>query len=52
MPDVESLTGALDEVDYLTDPGLATALFLAVRLPQPLPGHAPMLRRRVAAGRI
>ena len=27
---------ALDDVDYLADPGLATALFLAVRLPQPL----------------
>jgi MoxR-like ATPase len=26
----------LDEVDYLADPGLATALFLGVRLPQPL----------------
>ncbi len=36
MPDVESLTAALDEADYLAEPGLATALFLAVRLPQPL----------------
>src|SRR5918997_174470 len=36
IPDVESLTAALDEVDYLAEPGLATALFLAVRLPQPL----------------
>jgi MoxR-like ATPase len=36
VPDVESLAAALDGVDYLADPGLATALFLAVRLPQPL----------------
>jgi MoxR-like ATPase len=36
IPDVETLTAALDDVDYLADPGLATALFLAVRLPQPL----------------
>ena len=36
LPDVAALAGALDDVDYLADPGLATALFLAVRLPQPL----------------
>jgi len=36
VPDVESLTRALDASDYLADPGLATALFMAVRLPQPL----------------
>lgn len=36
VPDVAALTRALDEVDYLADPGLATALFMAVRLPQPL----------------
>ena len=36
IPDVGSLAAALDAVDYLTDPGLATAMFLAVRLPQPL----------------
>jgi MoxR-like ATPase len=36
LPDVEALTEALDDVDYLADPGLATAMFLAVRLPQPL----------------
>jgi MoxR-like ATPase len=36
LPDVESLTRALDAVDYLADPGLSTALFLAARLPQPL----------------
>jgi MoxR-like ATPase len=36
LPDVASLAAALDDVDYLADPGLATAMFLAVRLPQPL----------------
>ncbi len=36
VPDVATLTRALDEVDYLADPGLATALLMAVRLPQPL----------------
>ena len=36
FPDVEALAQALDRRDYLTDPGLATAMFLAVRLPQPL----------------
>jgi MoxR-like ATPase len=36
LPDVDSLADALDAVDYLADPGLATAMFLAVRLPQPL----------------
>jgi MoxR-like ATPase len=34
--DVEALTRALDAVDYIADMGLATALFCAVRLPQPL----------------
>jgi MoxR-like ATPase len=36
VPDVAALAAALDDVDYLADPGLATALFLGVRLPQPL----------------
>jgi MoxR-like ATPase len=36
LPDVAALADALDDVDYLADPGLATAMFLAVRLPQPL----------------
>jgi MoxR-like ATPase len=35
-PDVETLTRRLDAVDYLADPGLATSLFFALRLPQPL----------------
>ena len=36
VPDIESLKGRLDAVDYLADDGLATALFLSLRLPQPL----------------
>jgi MoxR-like ATPase len=36
VPDVESLTRSLDAANYLADPGLAMALFIAVRLPQPL----------------
>jgi MoxR-like ATPase len=33
---VDALSHKLDEVDYLADQGLATALFCAARLPQPL----------------
>jgi len=36
LPTPEALVSALAEHDYLADPGLATALFCAVRLPQPL----------------
>ncbi|WP_346231315.1 MoxR family ATPase [Parafrigoribacterium mesophilum] len=36
VPDVDSLMAALNGDDYLADLGLATALFLAVRLPQPI----------------
>ena len=36
VPDVAALAAALEDVDYLADPGLATALSLAVRLPQAL----------------
>jgi MoxR-like ATPase len=36
VPDVEALAARLDAVDYLADEGLATAMFLALRLPQPL----------------
>ncbi len=35
-PDTDGLARALDGVGYLTDLGLATALFCAVRLPQPV----------------
>ncbi|WP_426515462.1 AAA family ATPase [Diaminobutyricibacter sp. McL0618] len=36
VPDVAALTSALEADDYLADDALATALFLAVRLPQPI----------------
>jgi MoxR-like ATPase len=36
VPDVDALAARLDAVDYLADEGLATAMFLALRLPQPL----------------
>lgn len=36
VPDVQTLASALEGGDYLADQGLATALFLAVRLPQPI----------------
>jgi MoxR-like ATPase len=35
-PDVETLARRLASVDYLVDEGLATAIFLSLRLPQPL----------------
>jgi MoxR-like ATPase len=36
IPDARTLTSLLAEHDYLAETGLATALFCAVRLPQPL----------------
>jgi len=36
VPDVESLAQRLASVDYLVDEGLATSMFLSLRLPQPL----------------
>jgi len=36
VPDTRTLTARLAEVGYLADPSLSTALFCAVRLPQPL----------------
>ena len=36
LPDIDALSRGLNEVGYLAEPGLATALFCAVRLPQPL----------------
>jgi MoxR-like ATPase len=36
LPTVDDLARRLDEVDYLADQGLTTALFCAARLPQPL----------------
>jgi MoxR-like ATPase len=36
VPDIETLGVRLGEVDYLADEGLATSMFLSLRLPQPL----------------
>ena len=36
LPDVETLARRLADVDYLVEEGLATSMFLSVRLPQPL----------------
>jgi MoxR-like ATPase len=36
VPDVETLAQRLAAVDYLVDEGLATGMFLSLRLPQPL----------------
>ncbi|MCW3007787.1 MAG: ATPase associated with various cellular 5 [Solirubrobacterales bacterium] len=36
VPDIETLARRLADVDYLVDEGLATGMFLALRLPQPL----------------
>jgi MoxR-like ATPase len=36
VPDVETLAARLASVDYLVDEGLATSVFLSLRLPQPL----------------
>jgi MoxR-like ATPase len=35
-PSVDAVIARLDRVDYLADAGLATAIFLSLRLPQPL----------------
>ena len=34
-PNIETLAQRLGAVDYLVDEGLATSLFLCLRLPQP-----------------
>jgi MoxR-like ATPase len=36
VPDVETLAQRLGVIDYLVDEGVATSLFLSLRLPQPL----------------
>jgi MoxR-like ATPase len=36
VPDVETLAQRLGTVDYLVDEGLATSLYMALRLPQPI----------------
>ena len=51
-PDVETLARRLAAVDYLVDEGLATALFLSLRLPQPLllEGEAGVGKTEAAQG--
>jgi MoxR-like ATPase len=36
VPDIETLAQRLASVDYLVDEGLATSMFISLRLPQPL----------------
>jgi MoxR-like ATPase len=36
VPDIETRARRLADIDYLTDDGLATSMFLSLRLPQPL----------------
>jgi len=36
VPDIETLARRMADVDYLVDEGLATSMFLSLRLPQPL----------------
>jgi MoxR-like ATPase len=36
LPDIETLAQRLGDVDYLVDEGLATSMYLSLRLPQPL----------------
>ncbi|MEU9128374.1 MoxR family ATPase [Kitasatospora sp. NPDC048540] len=54
-PDPQALRAALDGLGYLTDTGLTTALYLALRLPQPLllegePGVGKTEAARALAG--
>ena len=48
VPDIETLARRLADVDYLVDEGLATSMFLSLRLPQPLllEGEAASARPR------
>src|SRR5580692_3932923 len=57
LPDVASLLGNLDAEDYLADPPLGTALFLAARMGQPLllegePGVGKTEAAKALAGAI
>jgi len=36
VPDIETLARRLADIDYLVDEGLATSMFLSLRLPEPL----------------
>ena len=51
-PDVETLAQRLAAVDYLVDEGLATSMFLSLRLPQPLllEGEAGVGKTEAAQG--
>ena len=53
VPDVETLAQRLAAVDYLVDEGLATSIFLSLRLPQPLllEGEAGVGKTEAAQGR-
>ncbi|GAA1230260.1 MoxR family ATPase [Kitasatospora nipponensis] len=55
VPDPPTLRASLDSLGYLADPGLTTALYLALRLPQPLllegePGVGKTEAARALAG--
>ena len=53
VPDVETLAQRLAAVDYLVDEGLATSMYLSLRLPQPLlrdMQHARVRPRRLVGG--
>ena len=57
VPDVETLAQRLASVDYLVDEGLATSMYLSLRLPQPLllegeagVGKTETLQRRCTSG--
>ncbi|GAA2784845.1 MoxR family ATPase [Kitasatospora sp. CM 4170] len=55
VPDPPTLHASLDSLGYLADPGLTTALYLALRLPQPLllegePGVGKTEAARALAG--
>ena len=57
LPDVDSLLSTLDTQDYLADPPLGTALFLAARMGQPLllegePGVGKTEAAKALAGAI
>ena len=52
VPDVETLVEGLAGVDYLADEGLATALFFALRLPQPLLLEGEAGRRQDRGGQV
>ena len=57
LPDVDSLLSTLDTEDYLADPPLGTALFLAARMGQPLllegePGVGKTEAAKALAGAI